>query len=73
MVIGVDEENGKIYTVEGNIDGDGETLGGRVYVKEYDLDDPSIAGFCVVDGQERNMDYAAAYVDIAESGSTSTQ
>ena len=66
MVLGVDEENNKVYTIEGNAGGpqgsESEEKHG-IRIKSYDMDWERIGGYCKMGGTERNMRFIAGYED----------
>ncbi|MCR5804141.1 MAG: CHAP domain-containing protein [Clostridia bacterium] len=66
IVLGVDVENKKVYTIEGNVGGaqgtEAEERHG-IHIKSYDMDWERIGGYCKMDGTERNMRMIAGYED----------
>ena len=66
MVLGVDEENNKVYTIEGNVGGKQGTESEEkhgIHIKSYDMDWERIGGYCKMGGTERNMRLIAGYED----------
>ena len=66
IVLGVDVENNKVYTIEGNAGGpqgsESEEKHG-IRIKSYDMDWERIGGYCKMDGTERNMRFVSGYED----------
>ena len=66
IVLGVDVENKKVYTIEGNTGGpqgsESEEKHG-IRIKSYDMDWERIGGYCKMGGEERNMRMIAGYED----------
>ena len=66
MVLGVDIENNKVYTIEGNVGGQQGTEAEEkhgIHIKSYDMDWERIGGYCKMGGKEQNMRLIAGYED----------